>query len=138
MRFMRKIKITFNKYGNQGRMAFRVTSYTRGLWAELYAILALFLRGYRILAWRYKTSVGEVDIIAQRRGVIAFVEVKLRPDLDSGLEAVLPRAQHRISRAASHFITHHPKYEGASLRFDVIAVSGWRLRHLDNAWHCPT
>ncbi len=120
----------------------RRTSYTRGLWAEMYAILFLFLCGYRILACRYKTPVGEVDIIAHRRGVIAFVEVKLRPDLDSGLEAVLPRARYRISRAASyfisHFITHHPKYAGASLRFDVIAVSGWRLRHLDNAWYCPT
>lgn len=114
-----------------------VTSYLRGLWAEFYAMLALFFRGYRILAWRYKTPVGEVDIVAIRRNILVFVEVKLRPDLDQGIAAVTPRSRQRITRAASHFMVSHRKFQGASPRFDVMAVSGWRLRHLDNAWDCP-
>ena len=113
------------------------TSYLRGLWAEIYAMLALFFRGYRILAWRYKTPVGEVDIVAIRRNILVFVEVKLRPDLDQGYAAVTPRSQQRITRAANHFIASHHKFQGVSFRFDVMAVAGWRLRHLDNAWHCP-
>lgn len=111
-----------------------LTSYVRGLWAELYVMAFLFLKGYRILRWRYKTPVGEIDLIASRKNVISFIEVKLRPSLDDGLVAVTPRMQGRISRAAGHFMAANPLFSNASLRFDVVAVSGFRIRHLDNAW----
>lgn len=98
----------------------------------------LMMKGYRILAWRYKTPVGEVDIIASRGSVVSFVEVKLRPDLDTGLYAVTPRIQKRISRAAGHFLASNPRFSNTDQRFDVVSVAGFRLRHLDNAWDCPT
>lgn len=101
-------------------------------------MIYLTLKGYRILAWRYKTPVGEVDIIARRGGTLAFVEVKLRPDPETALYAITPRAQQRIIRAASHFMVSRPRFQQASMRFDAIAVSGFRLRHLDNAWNCTT
>ncbi len=113
-------------------------TYTRGLIAEIYTMVYLTCKGYRILAWRYKTPMGEVDIVARRGAVIAFVEVKLRPALDDGLYAVTPKAQGRIIRAASHFMVSHPKFQDKFMRFDVVAVSGFRLRHLDNAWQSTT
>lgn len=113
---------------------FTLTSYVRGLVAELYVMAFLFLKGYRVLRWRYKTPVGEIDLIASKKGVVSFIEVKLRPSLDEGVTAVTPRMQSRISRAAGHFVAANPLFSKSSLRFDVVAVSGFRIRHLDNAW----
>jgi putative endonuclease len=114
------------------------TNYFRGMVAEVYAIIILTLKGYRILAWRYKTPVGEVDIVARRGRTIVFIEVKLRPDTETALYAISPRAQQRIIRAASHFMVSHPRFQDFSMRFDAVAVSGFRLRHLDNAWQSTT
>ncbi len=113
-------------------------SYTRGLIAEIYTMVYLTCKGYRILAWRYKTPMGEVDVIVKRGRVIAFVEVKLRPNLDDGLYAVTPKMQGRIIRAASRFMASHPVFQDKFMRFDVVAVSGFRLKHLDNAWQSHT
>jgi Holliday junction resolvase-like predicted endonuclease len=64
------------------RLAFRF-----GLTAESRAAAYLIAKGYRILARRFKTPVGEIDIVARRRGVLVFVEVKARERLaDSGVE----------------------------------------------------
>jgi putative endonuclease len=114
------------------------TSYGRGLRAEILAMLYLTIKGYTILAWRYKTSVGEVDIIAKRGTSIRFCEVKLRPSFDDGLEAISPYSQQRIARAASHFMVSKPGFQGYQQQFDAIVVCGWRIRHLDNAWMKPT
>jgi putative endonuclease len=114
------------------------TSYARGLKAEILAMLYLTLKGYIILAWRYKTPVGEVDIIAKRGTSIRFCEVKLRPSFDDGLEAISIQSQHRIMRAASHFMVSKPRLQGYQQQFDAIVVCGWRIRHLDNAWMKPT
>lgn len=113
------------------------TNHARGLVAEIYALLFLTLKGYRLQAWRYKTPVGEVDLIMRRRDTLIFVEVKLRPSLDGGLESITQAMQGRISRAAGHYLSRQGDWPGQS-RFDVIAVAGWRLRHLDNAWLPPT
>lgn len=116
-----------------------LTTYTRGLIAEIYAMLYLMCKGYRIVSWRYKTPVGEVDIIARRGKTLAFVEVKLRKSLDDGLYAITPKMKSRITRAASHFMARNMSGQGAGgytlqPRFDVVVVAGLRLRHLDNAW----
>jgi putative endonuclease len=116
-------------------MILAFTTYTRGLMAEIYTMAFLVMKGYRILAWRYKTPVGEIDVVAKRGAVIVFVEVKLRAGLD---DAVTPRMQQRISRASGLFMAGHRRFSGCFPRFDVVAVSGLRLRHLDNAWQCTT
>lgn len=115
-----------------------LSSYERGVWAELYAALYFFFKGYRILAWRYKTSVGEVDLIVSRGDQIVFVEVKRRQTLEDALFSVTPKMRRRIAAAAKHFLAQTKYKESADLRFDVIAVSGFRIRHLDNAWEVPT
>ena len=94
--------------------------YGRGAerWAELY----LRLKFYRVLARRYKTPVGEIDLIVRRGPVIAFVEVKARADQDSGLYAISPAAQRRIARAAGLWLARFPDAHAFDVRFDAVVV----------------
>jgi putative endonuclease len=110
-------------------------TYRDGLRAEQRSIWILRLKGYRILARRYKTPVGEIDIVARRGRVIAFVEVKYRGSVTAALESLTPAMQARIVRAACHFIAAYPAYKDYTLRFDLMAMAGrFSFRHLDNAW----
>jgi putative endonuclease len=78
----------------------RVEALHRGLSAESRAALLLIAKAYRILARRWKTPFGEIDIVARRRGVLVFVEVKTRASMDAALEAVTERTRQRILAAA--------------------------------------
>ncbi|MHA7775519.1 YraN family protein [Roseibium sp. M-1] len=100
---------------------------TLGLHAETYAAWYLRLTGWRILKRRYKTSSGEIDIIAKRRKTVAFIEVKARKTREAALEAVTPASQKRISRAARFFVTRHPKAGFYTLRFDIVIIRPWAL-----------
>lgn len=107
----------------------------RGRRAEAVAAVLLRLKGYRILATRVRTPAGEIDIVARRGGVVAFVEVKARGTADAAAEAIGRRQRRRIARAAAHFIAAHPVYAAETLRFDAILVAPWRPpRHLISAW----
>ena len=113
-------------------------SYAAGLAAEFFASVFLILKGYRILAWRCKTPVGEIDLVARRGGTLVFVEVKTRKTMGGALESVTPRMQGRISRAAQYFIARNPGYADMEMRFDLIAVCPpFFCWHLDNAWRPP-
>lgn len=112
----------------------RSGAYQKGLGAELIAMLYLLLHGYRILAWRYKTKLGEIDIIARRGGTVAFIEVKNRATLDDALFSLTPRMRRRIGQAARAYIGKARGKNGLDYRFDLVAVSGFSVRHLDNAW----
>lgn len=93
------------------------------------------LAGYRILARRYRTKVGEIDLIARRGDVVAFVEVKRRAELATGLEAVTPQARIRIRRAAELYLLRNPAFATRTLRFDVIVITPWAWpRHIVDAW----
>lgn len=116
----------------------KLTSYARGFYAEIAAILYLFFKGYKILRWRFKTSVGEIDILAEKKNHLVCIEVKQRADLQSALEAVTPMMRSRIARCARVFISKNPGYFNKTIRFDLIAISGLHIRHLDNAWYEPT
>ena len=118
----------------------KMTSYTKGMWAEYMAVALLTCKGYRILKHRYKTRFGEIDIIAKRGNIIAFIEVKSRKREGDALEAVQPKTQRRIENAAKDFISHNSQVCGNSLfRFDVITVTkAFTIKHLDNAWVSPS
>ena len=106
-----------------------------GRFAELVAAWALRLRGYRILEQRYATPVGEIDLVARRGDLLLFVEVKHRPRPGVALEALLPRQQQRIARAASFYLQRRPRLAGCAVRFDLVAVAPWRLpRHVRDVW----
>ncbi|UYN95340.1 MAG: YraN family protein [Enhydrobacter sp.] len=105
--------------------------------AEWRAVWRLRLAGYTILARRYKTRLGEIDIVARRGAVLAFVEVKARRDALVAIEALGGRQFGRVARAASLFIARHPGHAVCSVRFDAVLVSGLWPRHLPDVWRAP-
>lgn len=111
----------------------------RGRGAERLCAWALRLKGYRVVARRFRGPGGEVDIIARRGSVLAAIEVKARRSLSSGLESVTPRQRARIERAALSWLAAHPDgflpERGDTLRFDVMVVRPWRWpHHVAGAW----
>jgi putative endonuclease len=113
----------------------RRAAYRRGARAELLCLWQLRLKGYRILARRYRTPVGEVDLIVRRGSVLAAVEVKARDDFATAGEAIGARQRQRIARALTYFMSARPDLATLSPRFDVMLVAPRRLpRHLVDAW----
>ncbi len=113
----------------------RVEAFQRGLSAESRAALLLIAKAHRIVARRWKTPFGEIDIIARRAGVVVFVEVKARASLDEAVEAVTERTKRRVIAAAELWLARHPQYAKAAIRFDVIVVTPGKLpRHIVNAF----
>ena len=109
--------------------------YARGLWAETLAAWHLRLRGWRILARRFRCHVGEIDIVARRGRVLAFIEVKARDELAAAAEALGTRQRGRIRRAAELFVQQSPRHAACEMRFDVMLVRPGRLPlHLRDAW----
>jgi putative endonuclease len=105
-----------------------------GRTAELLIAAAYALQGYSIVARRFRTPVGEVDFIARRGGVVAFVEVKLRRDGDSAILAVTPRLRRRVEKAAASFLALRPQFARFAVRYDIAAVAGLRVRLIKDAW----
>ena len=109
----------------------RVAAFQTGLSAESKASAYLIAKGYRILARRFRTPHGEIDIVARKRSLIAFVEVKARDSLDDAAYAVTPRQQARITNAAQGWLMTHPEHAEFDMRFDVILIAPRHLpRHL--------
>jgi putative endonuclease len=109
----------------------RIAAFRTALSAESRAAALLMAKGYRILAKRFRTPHGEIDLIARRRNLVAFVEVKARAALDEAAFAVTPRQQQRIIDAAQAWLVAHPEHADFELRFDAILIAPRRLpRHL--------
>ncbi|MEO1252360.1 MAG: YraN family protein [Pseudomonadota bacterium] len=102
--------------------------------AEWIAAAYLALKGYRILHRRFRAPTGEVDIIAKRGGVLAMIEVKKRARIEDAIAAVPYRGRRRIERAADAFVARHPGLAECALRYDIVAIAPWRVRHLRAAW----
>jgi putative endonuclease len=107
----------------------------RGRDAESRAAAFLQAQGYVILARRVRTLGGEVDIVAHRPPVLAFVEVKARSSIGKGLYSLSLRQASRIATAAEHYLSEYPDYADSLIRLDVIAVApGQQPAHFPNAW----
>jgi putative endonuclease len=107
----------------------------RGRRAELLCLWMLRLKGWRILERDLKLTVGEIDIIARRGGVLAAIEVKARDDFDAAAYAVSTRQKRRIARALAAFLARRPDLARLSPRFDVMLLVRGRLpRHIAAAW----
>jgi putative endonuclease len=113
----------------------RVEAFRLGLSAESRAAMFLVAKAYRIVARRWKTPFGEVDIVARRRRALVFVEVKARATIDAAAEAVTGRSKSRIVDAAEFWLAQHPDDVTAEIRFDVILVAPGKIpRHIANAF----
>ena len=103
--------------------------------AETLCAWHLRLRGYRILARGFRVPVGEIDIVARRGRTLAVIEVKARDTFATAAEALGPRQQRRIARAAAAFLKARPGCAGLDVRFDMMLVLPWRLPvHITDAW----
>jgi putative endonuclease len=103
--------------------------------AETIAAWWLRLKGWKILARRLKTPLGEVDIVARRGRTVAFVEVKARA---TAAEADFALDEYRLRRvaAAAGALAHRFAREGDITRIDAMFVVPRRLpRHLADVWH---
>ena len=126
------------KVGNAASPA-RVAAFHTGLSAESRAAAWLIAKGYRILARRFRMPYGEIDIVARRRNLLAFIEVKARASLDDAAWAVTPRQQARIIAAAQAWLMAHPEHAEFELRFDAMLIAPRRLpRHLLAAFDAST
>jgi putative endonuclease len=109
----------------------RRVAFQLGLSAESRAAAFLIAKGYRIVARRWRSPVGEIDIVARRRKTLVFVEVKAREKLDDAAEAVIFRQQRRIIAAAEAWLASHPDDVMSDIRFDVVLVAPKSLpRHI--------
>ncbi|WGF87467.1 YraN family protein [Marinivivus vitaminiproducens] len=103
--------------------------------AERVAALFLQLKGYRVLARRFRTPVGEIDMVARRGTRLAFVEVKTRTDASALGDVLTARQRERIARAAEAFLKQRPQEGVAAIGFDLVTVSArYWPSHLRDAW----
>jgi putative endonuclease len=113
----------------------RQVAFQLGLSAESRAAAWLIAHGFRILARRWKSPVGEIDLIAARRHLLIFVEVKARANLDDAAEAVSEHQRRRIVAAAEAWLATNPQPAVRDMRFDVILVAPGKLpRHIPAAF----
>ena len=102
---------------------------------EVWAAIWLMAKGYRILGFRLKTPQAEIDLLVQRGGVLAVVEVKRRASLAIALETVTFDQRDRLRRAGAGLLANRPSLRGHSLRLDLLALAPGRLpQHLPDAW----
>lgn len=105
-----------------GVRARRQRALRRGSRGEWLASLALMLKGYRIVERRYRTRLGEIDLIARRGDLVLIVEVKVRSTLVQAMEAIGNMSERRIADAADLWLTRQPDHARLSIRFDMVAV----------------
>ena len=112
----------------------------RGAAAEYIAAIFLMLKGYRILALRHRTKLGEIDIIARKGDLVSFievvfVEVKARADETGAVDAVSYASQKRIRAASDLWLARQRDYARLSQRYDIVAILPGRLpRHFPDAF----
>ena len=112
------------------------SSYFFGILSEYFAVLILLLKGYQIIRHRYKSNAGEIDLIAKKGGIIIFIEVKARNNIDNIHEVITEHQKNRITRSASVFVAQNSRLSQFNMRFDVILIAPRTLffKHITNAW----
>jgi len=114
----------------------RRKAYRRGHSSEWLAAAALMVKGFRIVARRYRTKLGEIDLIARRGDLVLIVEVKARKTLAEAMEAIARQSERRIEGAADLWLARQPDYASLSVRFDMVAVLPWRWPvHVANVFY---
>lgn len=101
----------------------RVAAFRTGLSAESRAAMLLVAKGYRILARRWRSPVGEIDIVARRRNTLVFVEVKARDTVDAAAECISEPQKRRILAAANAWLATYPAHTTCDIRFDAVLVA---------------
>jgi putative endonuclease len=120
---------------SQVRSARGAAARLSGRRGEVIAAIWLMAKGYRILGFRLKTPQAEIDLLAQRGGVLAVVEVKRRTSLLAALETVSFDQRERLRRAGANLAARRPGLQHAAVRLDLMALAPGKLpRHIPDAW----
>lgn len=107
----------------------------RGVGAEARAAEALEAAGWTVRARRMRTAAGEIDIVAEKEGILAFIEVKARPGLAEAAAALSARQRDRLLRAAEIVLAQYPEWGKQGARFDVIVVdNAGAVRRISDAF----
>jgi putative endonuclease len=101
--------------------------YRRGLNGEMIVAAAYIALGHRILGRRFKTPVGEIDLIALRGRRVAFIEVKRRATVEDAEDAITLTMRRRVRRAADLWLARNPRFHGHEIGFDLVFVVPWRF-----------
>ncbi|HSQ97755.1 MAG TPA: YraN family protein [Rickettsiales bacterium] len=111
-------------------------SYWFGIFAEYLTILIFFFNGYKFLNRRYKTKLGEIDLIFTKDKYLVVVEVKARKNKNVEISEVVSYKQYkRIINATKLFLNKNKKYSNFFIRIDVVLVYGiFKIEHLENVW----
>jgi putative endonuclease len=121
--------------GGRGPSPARQVAFRTGISAEGRAAALLIAKGFRILARRWKSPAGEIDIIARRRSLLVFVEVKARERLDDAAWSVTERQRARIVAAAEVWLAEHADDRIRDIRFDAMLVAPGRMpQHITGAF----
>ncbi|MGC1466445.1 MAG: YraN family protein [Pseudolabrys sp.] len=113
----------------------KIAAFRTGISAESRAAAFLVAKGFRIKARRWRSPLGEIDIVARRRHLLIFVEVKARATLDDAAESVTPRQRTRIAAAAELWLAQYPDATIQDIRFDAMLVAPGKLpRHIQGAF----
>ncbi len=107
----------------------RQVAFRLGISAESRAAAFLIAKGFRILARRWRSPVGEIDIIAARRHLLIFVEVKAREKFDDAAWSVTDRQRARIAAAAEAWLAKQGEHDFRDMRFDAVLVVPGRIPH---------
>ena len=111
----------------------------RGRAAEDAAAAALERDGWTLLGQRLRTKAGEIDLAAQKDGLLALVEVKARPRLTDAAQAVTARQRGRLLAAAEILLAEHPDWGPEGVRFDLLLVdAAGRVRRIADAFRAET
>ncbi|NNE57531.1 MAG: YraN family protein [Hellea sp.] len=103
--------------------------------AETLAAFYLRLKGYTIVARRFKTPSGEIDIIAARRDLVIMIEVKAREHLQIARESISMKSRKRVETAARQFLSRQARYQNYGIRFDAIfVIKGRKIVHEKDFW----
>lgn len=105
----------------------RKKAFKKGILAERKAAFWLFCKGYRIINRRFKTRLGEIDIIARKGNLILIVEVKCRNTLQAAMDSLSYNSEIRIERASDLWLARQRDRDKLSLRYDLIIIRPWRL-----------
>lgn len=132
---MRDIPKPVEQAGPIGPRPERRAAFRLGVSAETRAAALLLMKGYRIVARRWRSPVGEIDLVARRGRTLVFVEVKARANMDDAAESVTPRQRRRIVAGAEAWLASHPDDARRGVRFDAILVVPRRWpRHIPAAF----
>jgi putative endonuclease len=115
--------------------AFRAAAEARGRSAESRVAARLMEEGWQVLDSRVRTAAGEIDLVAEREGLLAFIEVKARPSLSAAAHALGARQRARLLGAAEIWLATNPGHGEAGIRFDVMLLDReGRMRRIVDAF----